>query len=130
MKTGTQARAEKNWQFARVLGKRPRLSPTQMATTDTLQLFVEAFGPPEKVATKKSSMLLWNFERIDGARGFSLLANVPSDSVPKEIDIRLCARGGVVSFCNWTADRLSLVRNGDEAPLFLDGGKFVVAPLN
>jgi hypothetical protein len=78
--------------------------------------------------------LFWNFVRKDAARGFSLYARVSRTTKlhPRsEVEIQLSAGAGVVSFQNWTADRLAGVESGENNPLFIGTARaFVLEPIN
>jgi hypothetical protein len=127
----------KQQEFARVLGKMPRRGTATYTTIDELGLFTETFGPPEIAKRKNHTVLFWNFVRDNGLDGFSLVSRVAG--IPKnpkacigrrEVEVRLVAKIGMRPFWLWTSDRLGAIESGEETPLFLGGGKFVVAPLN
>jgi hypothetical protein len=123
-------------QFARILGKAPRLGAAKCTMIDQLGLFTETFGPPEIAKRKNQTVLFWNFVRDTGSRDFSLVARIPLTQKPnasigrREVEVQIVAKAGIRSFRWWTADRLAAIESGDESPLFLGGAKFVVAPLN
>jgi hypothetical protein len=136
MKTATQQET-KQQEFVRVLGKMPRRGTATHTAIDELGLFTETFGSPEVAKRKNHTVLFWNFVRDNGSDGFSLVSRVAG--IPKnpnacigrrEVEVRLVAKIGVRAFWLWTTDRLGAIESGEETPLFLCGGKFVVAPLN
>lgn len=133
MRAATAVKAADQHAFARVLGKRPRLRTAKSSTVDQFGLFIETFGPPERARQKNGSLLFWNFVRNDDRKGFSLFARVSRAAKlhPRsEVQIELAAGAGVVSFQNWTADRLAGVESGEDSPLFIGGRAFVVEPVN
>jgi hypothetical protein len=97
---------------------------------DNLDLLGEAFGPPERRAHKDSAIVYWNFLRDDGISGFTLFVEVSSGRKPRELVISLAAKAGVRSFYDWTIDKLSAMEGGEETPLFIEAGKFVVCPIH
>jgi hypothetical protein len=100
---------------------------------DQFGLFVETFGPPERAKRRNGNLLFWNFVRKDSDEGFSLFARVSRAAKlhPRsEVEIQLAAGSGVVSFQNWTADRLAGVESGEDKPLFIGGRAFVMEPIN
>lgn len=129
MKADTQERTNP-LRFARVLGKRPVLGAAKYEITDNLDLLGETFGPPERRAHKNSAIVYWNFSRDDGTSGFTLFAEVSSGRKPRELEISLAAKAGVRSFYDWTIDKLSAMEGGEETPLFIGAGKFVVCPIH
>jgi hypothetical protein len=133
MRTATAVNVADQHAFARVLGKRPRLRTAKSSTVDQFGLFVETFGPPERARRRNGNLLFWNFVRKDAAGGFSLFARVSRAAKlhPRsEVEIQLAARSGVVSFQNWTADRLAGVESGEDNPLLIGGRAFVMEPIN
>jgi hypothetical protein len=103
------------------------------STVDQFRLFVETFGPPERVRRRSRNLLFWNFYRQDGAEGFSLFAMVSRQTKlhPRsEVAVQLSAGAGVTSFRNWTALRLAGVESGEDNPLFIGGRAFVMEPMN
>jgi hypothetical protein len=135
MKAATQQETNQQ-QFARVLGKPPRLGAAKYRTVDQLGLFTETFGPPEVEKRKNRTLLFWNFTRADGADRFSLVSRISGALKPKasigrqEVEVQIVAKAGIRSFRWWTANRLAAIESGDESPVFLGGAEFVVAPLN
>jgi hypothetical protein len=133
MRTATAVKMAEQHVFARVLGKRPRLRSAKSSTVDQFGLFVETFGPPERAKRRTGNLLFWNFVRKDATEGFALFARVSRAAKlhPRsEVEIQLAAGAGVVSFQNWTADRLAGVESGEANPLFMGGRAFVMEPIN
>jgi hypothetical protein len=71
--------------------------------------------------------LYWKFCRQDGARAFSLLAELPKEDA-KEIEVQVYAIRFSKSFCDWALDRIGETENGDADPMFLGAENFIVAP--
>jgi hypothetical protein len=99
---------------------RPRVT-----VTDRFDLFTETFGPPERRANGRSTVLVWNFIRIDRTDGhtFSLSCRIPAGakvSAATDISANVVAKSGAIRFADWTLDRLGNVANGDELPAFVD----------
>jgi hypothetical protein len=123
-----QAVERKPPEFARVLGKSPRMTATKYRCLDSRHLLSEVFGPPE-LRQRKTSTLYWNFSREDGIGGFTLYAKIPLRSQRAQLEISLTAKAGVRSFIAWTIDKLSAIEGGEELPLFLGAGRFVARPI-
>jgi hypothetical protein len=133
MRTATAVKAAEQHVFARVLGKRPRLRTSKSSTVDQFGLFVDTFGPPERAKHRNRNLLFWNFYREDGAKGFSLFAEVPRQTKlhPRsEVQVQLSAGAGATSFRNWTALRLAGVESGEDNPLFIGARVFLMEPIN
>jgi hypothetical protein len=113
--------------FARALGQRPFLNEARLTTTASLDLLSESFGPAER--TRSGNVLFWNFVRDDGANGFSLFSRVSKFPKRGEIEVVLGARAGVKAFGEWAIDRLCGLEAGEETPLFIGAGQFVVSRL-
>jgi hypothetical protein len=114
--------------FARILGRAPRCKVLG-CVTEYLDIFVDAFGPPEILKCKSTKLLFWNFARDDGENGFSLL--VPVNKTTKgeiQVDISSNRRRDFEAFMSWTLDQMSSASNGEESPRFLNGADFVVVP--
>ena len=119
--------------FVRILGKRPRLRTANSSTVDQFGLFVETFGPPERMERRNGDLLFWNFLRQDSTEGFCLFASVSRKTKlhPRtEVEVQLSAGSGVKLFRGWTAVRLATVENGDETPLYLGNRAYVLQPIN
>ena len=119
--------------FVRVLGKRPSLRTAKSSTVDQFGLFVETFGPPERVERRNGQLPFWNFLRQDSTEGFCLFASVSRATKlhPRtEVEVQLAACCGVDLFRGWTAVRLAAVENGDETPLYIGSRAYVLQPVN
>jgi hypothetical protein len=114
--------------FIRQVGKRPLLSQPKFKTPYEPELFAEAFGPPEVDHRKRSCILFWNFADLkDGKAAFSMFAEFPAGQKAKDVPVYLSAcRSFSTAAYLWTADRLAAVETGDEPPLLLGAGRFVV----
>jgi hypothetical protein len=126
MTARTRKSASATWAFTRVVGKLPPIAPCRRVITTSLQTLVESFGPPERHHAMKNS-LYWKFCRQDGARAFSLLAELPKEDA-KEIEVQVYAIRFSKSFCDWALDRIGETENGDADPMFLGAENFIVAP--
>jgi hypothetical protein len=115
--------------FARTLGKSPCRGLARYSTSDRLGLFVETFGPPE--ISGRRGKAFWNFTRDDGGR-FSLVSRLPKTAKAAgkaRIRVRLCAKAGIRSFWDWTAERLSGIESLEDSPPFLGPANFVIQKL-
>lgn len=120
--------------FVRVLGDPPRSDAVRMMTVESLDLFTEAFWPPERRPQKRTRLLVWNFVRLDrnDLGFFSLTSRIPNSTKLTdnlEIEVRLTAERGVKSFIGWTIDRLSGVASGEELPAYVGRGAYAIARL-
>lgn len=128
-------RTQTQHDFARVLGQRPLIQGALYAMVDQLGLFVDTFGPPEVRLGKTGTTFFWNFSRYDGTRGFSLVSRITRDHKATaslgrlKVQVRLVAKTGLRSFCEWTRDRLAAVESGEETPVVIGGAHFAVTPL-
>jgi hypothetical protein len=118
--------------FIRQVGKRPLLSEPKYTTPYEPELFAETFGPPETEMNdrRRSGILFWNFVDQDGKAAFSMFAEFPAGQKAKDAKkVRVClsARRSSSTAYLWTADRLAAVETGDELPLLLGAGRFVVS---
>jgi len=119
--------------FVRILGKRPSLRTANSSTVDQFGLFVETFGPPERLKRGNGQVLFWNFLRQDATGGFCLFASVSRETKlhPRtEVEVQLSAGSGVELFRGWTAVRLATVENGDETPLYVGNWAYVLQQVN
>ena len=124
MKTASQQSVPKE-RFVRALGRAPVTRRPRVAVIERFDLFTETFGPPERRSNGKSTVLVWNFIRIDrnDDATFSLSCRIPAGArVSAATDIRanVVARSGAMRFADWTLDRIGNVANGDELPNFVD----------
>ncbi|HXN99304.1 MAG TPA: hypothetical protein VN881_09545 [Candidatus Acidoferrales bacterium] len=123
---GSQEKIDRQ-HFIRLAGSKPLLSQPKFKTNYDPDLFSAAFGPPEVNHRKRSCILFWNFVYPDGKAAFSLFANFPTGKKAKDVSVFLSAHRAFATACNWTEDRLSAVEHGDEEPLLLGAGRFVVS---
>jgi hypothetical protein len=114
--------------FIRQVGTRPLLSQPKCKTRYEPELFAETFGPPEVDHCKRSCVLFWNFvDQRDGKVAFTMFAEFPAGQKAKDVPVYLSARRSFSTAYLWTADRLGAVETGDELPLLLGAGKFIVS---
>jgi hypothetical protein len=118
--------------FIRQVGKRPLLSQPKCKTPYEPDLFAETFGPPEMEMNdrRRSGILFWNFIDQNGKAAFSLFAEFPAGQKPKDaknVSVCLSTRNSFSMAYLWTADRLAAVETGDELPILLGAGRFVVS---
>jgi hypothetical protein len=100
--------------FTRVLGKRPFLTNARLKTMATLDLLSEAFGPPERIRSRR--LIYWNFARDDSAKNFSLYSRISELPRDRQIEVVVSAEAGAKSFGDWTIDRLSGLESGEKHP--------------
>lgn len=120
--------------FVRALGRAPVNRRPRMAVIDRFDLFTETFGPPERRSHRGSTVLVWNFIRIDrnDNRTFSLSCRRPDGTRltrATDIEASIAAKSGATRFADWTLDRLGKVANGDELPAFVDAGPSAITRL-
>ncbi len=122
MRTRTHFAEQKPLAFARILGRSPLIGPrTNCKLFEVPELLSQAFGPPEVVGRKRSSVVFWNFSREDRPGVFTIFARVTKKNcAPGEVPICFAAHQHAGPFQNWAMDRLGAVGNGDEAPQFLN----------
>jgi hypothetical protein len=115
--------------FIRQVGKKPLLSQPKCKTHYEPELFAETFGPPEMEMNdrRRSGILFWNFVDQDGKAAFSMFAEFPAGQKAKDVSVYLSARKSFSTAYLWTADRLAAVETGDELPILLGAGRFVVS---
>ena len=99
--------------------RRPRA-----AVIDRFDLFTETFGPPERRSYRGSTVLVWNFIRIDrnDFATSSLSSRIPADariSGGTDIKADIVAKSGATGFADWVRNRLGNVANGEEFPSFI-----------
>jgi len=111
-------------EFARILGRTPRLRPIKFQLVEPAML--EAFGPAERINRPKSALVYWNFVRKDGKKNFTIFARILPKTKPEKVIINLTAAYGALSFYAWVTDRIGAVENGDAAPLFRGSGAFSI----
>lgn len=122
MNTRTEVSKAKPAIFARILGRSPLVGPmTNCKLFEFPELLSQAFGPPEVVVRKCSSVVFWNFLREDRSGVFTIFARVTKKNcAPGEVPIRFAAHQHAGAFQNWAMDRCGAVGNGDEAPQFIN----------
>jgi hypothetical protein len=123
MRTASQ-RAIPKERFVRALGRAPLLRSPRVAVIDRFDLFTETFGPPERRSYRGSTVLVWNFIRIDrnDSATFSLSSRIPADariSGGTDIEADIVAKSGATGFVDWALDRLRNVANGEGLPGFV-----------
>lgn len=117
-------------EFARVLD-RSICARMKGRVVEHVDVFVEAFGPPEVLTWKGIKLFYWNFGREDGSLGFSLLSPFAVGEKPKGeiyVDVAVRRAGTIDSFMPWLLDQLDAAANGEGAPKFLNASRFVVVP--
>ena len=133
MRTASQQAIPKE-RFVRALGRAPLIRRPSLSVIDRFDLFTETFGPPERNSNRRSTVLVWNFIRIDRNNNatFSLSCRVPAGvriSLATNIKADIVAKWGVAGFADWTLDRLGNVANGDEVPYLVNARPSVIARL-
>jgi hypothetical protein len=123
---GSQEKIDRQ-RFVRLAGSKPLLSQPRFKTNYDPDLFSATFGPPEVNRRKRSRILFWNFVDPNGKAAFSLFAEFPTGKAAKDVSVFLSAQRAFATACNWIGDRLSAVEHGDEQPLLLGAGRYVVS---
>jgi hypothetical protein len=111
-------------QFVRQVGIKPLQGRPSCSWPDQLDLFYEAFGPPETDNRKRPSILFWNFLESDGTPAFSLCMK-SSDGRKVSLVPRLQTDTAYSDTAYlWTGDRIG---EAEIEPLFLDARRFVIS---
>jgi hypothetical protein len=127
MNTHVGSQEKINRQFIRLAGSKPLLSQAKCKTKYDPDLFHATFGPPEFHNRKRSCIVFWNFVDPNGKAAFSLFAEFPRGKTATDVSVWLSARRAVTKARNWTAYRLDAVERGNEQPLVLGAGRYVVS---